>query len=65
MVEVNTRTTKERLLKRSQPSRSISGLRTRQAAALETDVNDLEDRACRVDATKRRSRISPTEKKVL
>ena len=47
VVEVNARTTLERLLERSHSSRSVSGLRTRRAATLETDAGDLEDRARR------------------
>ena len=62
---VEARTTIERLLERTQPSRSIPGLQARQAAALGTDADDLEDRARRVDATRRRSRLSPTEEDVL
>ena len=52
MVEVNARITIKKLLEPSQPSRSIPGLRSRQAATLETDADDLEDRACRVDETR-------------
>ena len=51
VVEVHARTTIERLLERSQLSSSIPGLRTRRAATLETDADNLEDRPRRVDDT--------------
>ena len=62
VVEVNARTTIEKLLERSQPSRSVPGLRSRRA---ETNADDLEDRARRVDKTRRRSRLDPAEESVL
>lgn len=65
VVEANARTTLERLLGCSEPSRSIPGLRTWRAAILQTDTDDLEDRACRVDATRRRFRLSRAEEDVL
>ena len=65
VVEVNSRTTIKKLLERSQPSKSISGLRSRRAATLEIDADDLEDCARRVDETRRRSRLSAAEEDVL
>ena len=65
VVEIHARTTIERLLERSQPSRSIPGLRARRAAALEVDADDLEHKARKVDNTRRRSRLRQTEEEVL
>ena len=65
VVEVHARTDLERLLGRSQPSKSIPGLRARRAATLEQDADDIESRARRVDDTRRRSRLSQTEEESL
>ena len=43
-------------LERRPPSSSISGLRARRAATLESDADDLEDQAREVDAIRRRKR---------
>ena len=55
VVEVHAKTDIERLLGRSQPSKSIPGLRARRAPTLEQDEDDIESRARRVDDTHRRS----------
>ena len=65
VVEVHARTNLERLLGRSQPSKSIPGLRARRAAMLEQDADDIEHRARRVDDVRRGSRLSQTEEESL
>ena len=65
VVEVHARTNLERLLGRSQPSKSIPGLRARRAVMLEQDADDIEHRARRVDDVRRGSRLSQTEEESL
>ena len=65
VVDVGALTPLESLLERRLPSSSISGLRARRAATLESDTDDLEDQAREVDAIRRRRRCSPRNEDIL
>ena len=63
VVKAGARTMIERLLERSQTNSCILGLRSRRAATLQLDADDLKDRARRVDDVRQRARrLNPTEK---
>ena len=63
--EVAARTTLEQLPRQSQLSGSIPHLRARRPATLETDADDLEEKAKRVDGVRRRIQTSRAEEDLL
>ena len=66
VVEAEGRTMIKKLLEQSQPSSCIPGLRSRRAATLELDAEDLEDEARRLDDIRWRARrLNPTEEGAL
>ena len=65
IVEAGARTMVEKLLKRRQPSSCVPVFRSRRAATLELDADDLENRAREVDDARRARRLNPTEEGAL
>lgn len=61
MVEAGARTTLERMLDRSRPSEAIPRLRSRRSEMLETDADNVEERARQVNELRRKKRPSKEE----
>ena len=61
MVEAGARTTLERMLDRNRPSEAIPRLRSRRSEMLETDADNVEERARQVNELRRKKRPSKEE----